>query len=67
VKIQISLNGTQCEYIVENSKAPKGEVKSGIGLQNVKRRLELSNPGKYQLTIEDKPDTYRVKLNLNLS
>lgn len=66
VKISILLKGDECEYVVENSKAPKGEGKSGIGLQNVKRRLELSYPGNYQLTIEDKQDVYRVQLNLKL-
>jgi LytS/YehU family sensor histidine kinase len=53
---------------VENSKALSTTAeKSGIGLQNVHRRLELSYPDQYQIKIEDKPDTYFVQLILNLS
>jgi sensor histidine kinase YesM len=70
VNISIELNGKECVYIVENSKpAVKNETneKSGIGLQNVKRRLELSYPENYQLKIEDTPEVHKVKLNLQLA
>ena len=69
VKISISLDGKECVYTVENSKpaVKSGGEKSGIGLQNVKRRLELSYPGQHNLTIEDKPNVYFVRLNLLLS
>jgi two-component system, LytTR family, sensor histidine kinase AlgZ len=69
VNITIELAGGQCIYQVENSKPEdKGEEheKSGIGLQNVQRRLELSYPNKQQLMIEDKADRYHVKLNLTI-
>jgi two-component system, LytTR family, sensor histidine kinase AlgZ len=56
---------------VENSKIPTGKLeageKSGIGLQNVKRRLELSYPEKHKLIIDEKPDRYFVQLNITLS
>ena len=71
VNVSIRLEGDECIYKVENSKvlsAPKGmEERSGIGLQNVKRRLELSYPGKYQLQVDDQPDRYTVLLNLRLA
>ena len=69
ITISIKLQGKECTYTVKNSKPPirtSGE-KSGIGLQNVQRRLELSYPGQYRLMIEEKPDVYFVQLNLNLS
>jgi two-component system, LytTR family, sensor histidine kinase AlgZ len=70
VNISIQLTGKECVYIVENSKTSEqketGE-KSGIGLQNVKRRLELSYPGNHQLETIDTEEKYQVKLNLNLS
>lgn len=70
VNISILLNGKECTYTVENSKTSEqmetGE-KSGIGLQNVKRRLELSYPGKHELVTTETPDKYHVKLNLTLS
>ncbi len=39
---------------------------SGIGLKNVKRRLDLIYPGKYDLTIQQDDDQFQVKLHLNL-
>jgi two-component system, LytTR family, sensor histidine kinase AlgZ len=68
VNISINMQGKNCVYTVENSKVPAtGEGKSGIGLQNVKRRLELSYPGNYELQQKDMPDRYFIQLNLTLS
>ena len=71
VNILIQVKGKECIYKVENSKLhsskPEADDKSGIGLQNVNRRLELSYPDKYKLHIEDKPDRYFVQLNITLS
>jgi len=39
----------------------------GIGLQNVKRRLDLTYPSQYRLQIEENSDRYDVKLELDLS
>ncbi|MBL7858642.1 MAG: histidine kinase [Cyclobacteriaceae bacterium] len=70
VNIAIRLDGKKCEYTVENSKVAVvnagHEGKSGIGLQNVNRRLELSYPNQYQLKVDEKPDVYKVQLNLTL-
>jgi len=38
----------------------------GIGLKNVKRRLDLIYPGRHRLTIQQDDDQFRVKLQLNL-
>jgi len=69
VKLSIKLQGKECIYSVENSRTTEhkdnGE-KSGIGLQNVKRRLELSYPGQYTLETSETPSAYIVKLNLSL-
>ena len=40
---------------------------SGIGLLNVKNRLELLYKGKYQLKIVDENEIYSVQLKLDLS
>lgn len=42
----------------------KDEFNSGIGLQNVKRRLELLYPDSHQLTARKTGDVYEVKLAL---
>ncbi|HEY9007443.1 sensor histidine kinase [Ohtaekwangia sp.] len=70
VKASIAMEGKTCIYRVENSKytAPKnGHSKSGIGLQNVQRRLDLSYPGRHTLKVENTPDHYSVELKLILS
>jgi sensor histidine kinase YesM len=71
VNVSIKLNGNRCLYTVENSRLqPAGdsrEGKSGIGLQNVHRRLELSYPGRYTLKTEEKPDRYIVNLDIHLN
>lgn len=71
ISINIAIDDNTCVYTVENSKLPSqlsnAEEKSGIGLQNVKRRLELSYPDHYELQIDDKADYYySVRLKLNL-
>lgn len=70
ITADIVLEGTACIYTVANSKLPQNlvnsEEQSGIGLKNVKRRLELSYPDNFELEIEDKADEYRVRLKLNL-
>ena len=59
--------------LVENSKSsknlktPEEMEKTCIGLTNVKRRLELLYPQHYQIRIEDKPDKFIVRLELDLS
>ncbi|MES2794333.1 MAG: histidine kinase [Bacteroidota bacterium] len=68
VNISIDIKDTNFIYIVENKKiTSKNEIeKSGIGLHNVRRRLELSYPEKYNLDIQEDELTYKVTLYLNL-
>jgi LytS/YehU family sensor histidine kinase len=39
----------------------------GIGLKNVQRRLDLIYPGQYKLDIQKNPESFVVKLELQLS
>jgi two-component system LytT family sensor kinase len=71
IKIRMKLNQHQVFFIVSNSTSAsvtKGVVNdSGIGLLNVRRRLELLYPKQYKLDIQDNDSCYEVKLSLPLS
>jgi two-component system, LytTR family, sensor histidine kinase AlgZ len=71
VNVSIRVHDGVCIYTVENSKIVNAREdnggRSGIGLRNVARRLELSYPGKYSLQVNDQADRYAVQLNLTLS
>lgn len=72
VGISISLKETLLTLKVENSKSSEitkdeQQYKEGIGLTNVKRRLDLIYSGDYDLKIMDDDDSYLVVLKLELS
>ena len=70
ISIKINLignNNLHCR--VENSNFPKTETDksgSGIGLNNLRKRLELLYPSGFEFKIEDKGDTYCSTLVLSL-
>lgn len=68
VRVLIEVNGKECVYTVANSKFPRNEeTKSGIGLANIKRRLELSYPNDHELHVQNLENKYLVQLKLNLN
>lgn len=68
VKLELTRNNGQFIFSTENSKdrTKTADAYSGIGLKNVKRRLELLYPGRHELTIRDEKDIYRVDLKLKI-
>ena len=70
--IQVEMNranGT-FSFMVENSKEDQHRATGpagGIGLTNVKRRLELLYPGRHVLQIQQDENKFKVALNLHLS
>lgn len=71
VDIEILVDNQDLQINIANSKAmslpsPNKKKSGGIGLVNVKRRLDLLYPHEYVLDIKDSPDTYRVELGLTL-
>ncbi|MEM9548866.1 MAG: histidine kinase [Bacteroidota bacterium] len=72
VNIDLAIEGAQIYMAIENSKAaslpsPSGKRSGGIGLKNVRRRLNLLYPERYKLAIEEDPNTYTVKLEIDLT
>ncbi len=67
--ITININITQKLLLlsVENSFVPGSQNKAGgLGLQNVKRRLELTYPGKYELNLCAEQEVFAISLKLEL-
>ena len=72
VKIRLDVENHSVHLVIENSKpeslplSDHSRRSGGIGLVNVKRRLDLLYPGKYELRLNDAPRTYAIELTLNL-
>ncbi len=68
VKISVEIKDKSILYCVKNSKLPNDSIleKSGIGLQNVKRRLELIYSEKYKLEQTETDQYYEVSLKIDL-
>ncbi|WEA01914.1 sensor histidine kinase [Mucilaginibacter sp. SJ] len=56
-----------CENTNYSSVKKLGEKSGGIGLENVKRRLELIYPGRYELRAGPQNESYLVNLQIDLS
>ena len=69
VHIDIVATGKQIKCLILNSYFPKDKQDksgSGIGLSNLKKRLDLLYPGNYELTFGQKDETYSFFLEINL-
>ncbi len=70
VNISFSVVGKNLIFNIRNTKNPalknRGGHTKGIGLINVKKRLELIYPEKHILSFEDNADTFSVNLTLEL-
>jgi len=65
VKINLQAMPDKIYFTVQNKKNRDEKDKTaGIGLSNVRRRLELIYPGTHHLTIDDKDEYYTVNLEL---
>lgn len=64
----LTLNPTEVEITVENNKPAVclAGQKGGIGLSNLRKRLELLYPGLHRLHIEEQPTRFSVTLQISL-
>jgi sensor histidine kinase YesM len=70
VKIKLEVLGNNLSFEIENSKGKSMETDDfkykGIGIENVKKRLDLIYPGSYSLNITNGRITYKVILKVQL-
>lgn len=65
--VEAKVTGNQIDFIVENSvlQEKQSVAKSGgIGLENLKRRLNLLYPGKHSLSLNNNGDHFKAELKL---
>lgn len=70
VRVEMNRANGTFSFRVENSREWEAgviEKQAGIGLPNVKRRLELLYPGKHELKIDETDSKFSIMLNLHLS
>ena len=67
VNIFISLKNNILEVKIENSKGPdRAANPQGIGLQNVRRQLELLYPNRHEFRVSNTPDSFTAELRIDL-
>lgn len=67
IDIILTADDQGLQFICRNSKMPAEEDKhGGVGLKNVKQRLNLIYGNNYELRLNDEPNTYTVTLTLPL-
>lgn len=67
IHINLSEHESKVNFEIENNfELQKASQEQGIGIKNLKRRLELVYPKKHSLTFDVSTDVYKVKLTLEL-
>lgn len=68
VRIRLSVLGNRLTFTVSNTiNRSQKDHSSGVGLTNIKRRLELLYPGQHELLISENGQTYKTTLNIILN
>lgn len=69
ISVRFDVQPGSLDFFVENAKPvhPSTHLEGGIGLKNIRRRLELLFPDKHRLEVENGAEKFRVKLRLTLN
>lgn len=68
IKINFDIQPKELVFEIANSKPQQpmmNNLKGGIGLANISRRLDLLYPGRYRLDIDNQRSTYKVRLAIS--
>jgi two-component system LytT family sensor kinase len=64
INITLKVDKNELNFRVENSAIKKEHSKSGIGLENIKKRLEMLYPEKHILEISQNGELFKVNLKI---
>ncbi|MES1219518.1 MAG: histidine kinase [Bacteroidota bacterium] len=66
INIKLEVRGSRLYFYCHNKKrvGPK-QLSTGIGLDNIKKRLDLAYGGNYKFTVRDEPEFYTAELNID--
>ena len=74
INVDLKVADSKLEFAISNSKPKNGQLLSkqsgyqgGIGLKNVKKRLNLLYPQKHQLSLGEENNEFKVSLQLDLN
>jgi len=67
IKISLYCESKTLYFCIENTKNNGTKLSKGIGLENIKKRLDLIYKNNYKLNIQSENDVFKVNLELNLS
>lgn len=69
VNLNLQSSENRVSFVIENNKGFTDDIEKtefkGIGLENVRKRLEMIYPGKYELDVDGSGDTFKVRLTIN--
>ena len=70
ITIDLHADENKFHFMVENTKSPShqsvNQDSPNVGLENIKRRLQLIYPDRHRLSVIEKSDTFRIELDLEL-
>lgn len=66
IDLSVKANSETIIFNISNSSSNQKTHNDGIGLQNIKKRLDLLYPNRYKLDITHNDSTFKVDLELNI-
>ena len=66
IHIDLSCENDSILFSIENTSKKPDTTNYGIGLENIKKRLDLLYPNQYSMQINDDNSSYKVELILNI-
>ena len=65
IEVTLAINDDKLHFTCRNSRIPREEDKhGGVGLTNIKKRLELIYGSNFTLDIKDQPEAYTVNITI---